>query len=89
MELLSKVKQSMRITHDLLDEDIKNNIVAAMLDLARVGVNTNGENDGLTEKAIELYVKWQYDYAGKSEEFRENYEKLRNALSLGGKWRVQ
>jgi len=36
----------------------------------------------ILKKAIENYVKWQYDFNGKGEDFRKNYERLRDALSL-------
>lgn len=84
--MLEKIKLSMRIFHNVLDDDILSNIDACMLDLRRVGVSDNvtiaGTEDALICKAAEFFYKWQVDHNGKGEQFRQAYEKLRDALSL-------
>lgn len=84
--MLEKIKLSMRITHNVLDEDININIDACMLDLRRVGVHPNvaiaSSKDALIYKAAELYCKWQYDYNGKADQYKKAYESLRDAISL-------
>lgn len=79
--MLEKIKLKMRISHDGINEDIQQNIDACLLDLERVGVNSSKDTE-LRTKAVELYCKWQFDYAGKGELFEKNYEKLRDAMSL-------
>lgn len=79
--MLDIIKTSLRITHDKLDNDIQLNINACLLDMERVGVNVKYDND-LVVKACELYVKWQYNYADKGEQYKANYEKMRDGLSL-------
>lgn len=84
--MLEKIKLSMRILHNNLNADFESNIDACMLDLQRVGVHkakaiTKSE-DALIVKAAELYCKWQNDYNGKGEQFRQAYENLRDAISL-------
>lgn len=79
--MLDIIKTSLRISHDKLDSDIQLNIDACMLDMERVGINTRYDNDLLT-KACELYVKWQYDFNKKGEQYKANYVKLRDSLSL-------
>lgn len=88
---VKRIKDSMRIKHNALDFDIENNIVTAVADLTRVGVNpfSNAKKksikeDALILKAIELYCKAQADYMGKGIQFESSYEKLRDALSLCG-----
>ena len=39
------------------------------------------------DKAVELYCKAQFDYLGKGEQFRENYERLRDAMSMAAEYR--
>ena len=46
------------------------------------------EDDALIIKACELYVKWQEDFDGKSENYQKAYEKLRDSLSLCGDYNV-
>lgn len=84
--MLEKIKMSMRIFHNAIDSDIESNVAACMLDLRRVGVHKDNaiatSADALICKAAELYCKWQYDYNGKGDQFRQAYENLRDALSL-------
>ncbi len=89
--LIKSIKDSMRIKHSALDEDIKSNILAAAADMNRVGVqpysgtrNRRVRDDPLVRKAIELFCKAQADYMGKGIQFEASYEKLRDALSLCG-----
>ena len=84
--MLNDIKVSMRITHDKLNSDIQRNIDACMLDLRRVGVGEASadptNDDALIVKAAELYCKWQYDFNGKGDQFKQAYESLRDAISL-------
>ena len=88
--MLLKIKLSMRIFHNAIDDDINANIAACMQDLQRVGVKASAANataeDALIVKAAELYCKWQYDFNGKGEKFMQAYEKLRDAISLCGSY---
>ena len=90
-ELLKRIKESMRIKHTALDDDIKENIEAAIADMIRVGVQPYSKvkkkelkPDKLITKAIELYCKGQADFLGKGPQFEASYEKLRDAMSLCG-----
>ena len=82
--MLEKIKLSMRIFHNAIDSDIELNIDACMLDLRRVGIHENvlKTDDALIYKAAELYCKWQYDFGGKGDQYRQAFEKLRDAMSL-------
>lgn len=90
-ELIEAIRDSMRIRHSALDEDIRGNIMAAAADMYRVGVQpyANGgksklKKDPLIRKAAELYCKAQADYLGKGTQFEASYEKLRDSMSLSG-----
>ena len=84
--MLEKIKLSMRIFHNVTDSSISSDISACMLDLQRVGVSKSAavesSEDALINKAAELYCKWQNDYNGKGDQFKQAYENLRDALSL-------
>ncbi len=84
--MLEQIKESMRIKHPSLDNDIRRNIEACKLDLKIAGV-VIGE-DALSEKACELYTKWQYDYLGKGVQFETAYQNLKNAMALSGEYHV-
>lgn len=83
-----KIRRSMRITHTLLDEEIQNNINTALRDMRRVGVDITKE-DALVDKACELYVKSQFDFQGKGDQYRKNYEMLRDAMSMSGEYQPE
>lgn len=84
--MLKKIKLSMRISNNVIDDDINSNIDVCMLDLQRVGVHktiaVKESEDALIYKAAELYCKWQFDYNGKGDKFEKAYINLRDALSL-------
>lgn len=82
----AEIRKSMRISHSALDNDIERDINAARLDMSRAGINES-KDDALTDKAIELYCKAQFDYLGKGEQFQKNYEKLRDSMTLTEKYR--
>lgn len=86
--MLQKMKKSMRISHNNLDSDIERNIEACELDLNMAGVWFESADD-LIEKAIELYLKWQYDYGGKGEQFEKAYGNLKDALGLCGDYNIR
>lgn len=87
-EFGEQVKRSMRIRHDLLDEEIENNIQTCVLLLQGVGISpakaVYEPEDKLVRKACELYCKWQFDFDGKGDRFQKAYEGLRDFMSLGG-----
>ncbi|MDE6903115.1 MAG: hypothetical protein K2P22_10285 [Lachnospiraceae bacterium] len=81
-----QVRKKMRISHSCMDDDIDSNIKAARLDMSRVGINPEVD-DALVDKAVELYCKAQFDYLGKGEQFRQNYEELRDSMSMAEEYR--
>lgn len=84
--MVETIKKSMRISHDNLDSDISRNIEACKLDMHMAGVILN--EDSLSEKACEMYTKWQYDYLGKGTQFELAYRNLKEAMALSGDYDV-
>lgn len=82
MVTLKQGKSALRITHDQLDGDVQRQLDAALLDLGTAGVR--GPYDALTDTAMELYLKWRFDFLGKGEQFGKAYQDLKNLLSLAG-----
>lgn len=90
-KLVTQIKESMRIKHTASDNQIQNDIEAAILDLIRVGVQPYSDvkskslkDDALINKAIELYCKGEADFQGKGQQYIVSYEKLRDSMSLCG-----
>lgn len=81
MALLDDMKDRLRLSSNDLDDDITANISACEAELQRVGI-VYDETSALIVKAVELYIKWQWDYLGKGDKFEKNFCDLRDALSL-------
>lgn len=84
--MVEDIRKSMRISHTGLDDDIQRNIDACKTDMKIAGVILN--EDALSEKACELYSKWQYDYLGKGVQFESAYRSLKDAMALSGDYHV-
>jgi hypothetical protein len=83
MDTLTKIKQSLRITHEKLDEDIKADIGACLADLRLVGVIYADETDSLIFNAIKLWCRSLYtDDTVKAAEYLKRYEALKACLMM-------
>ncbi len=96
--MLEGVKLSLRITNTAFDEEIKDLIAAAKLDLGISGVKkieTKDEedklivSDPLIKRAVTLYVKANFGWDNPdSERLQESYLMLKQHLSLSGDYNV-
>ena len=80
--LLLKVKNSIRISHTALDEDITDTISACLADLQVCGIARDAE-DPLILNAIKLYCRSLYtDDTAKAAEWLRRYEELKACLMM-------
>jgi len=78
---LIKLKQSIRIAHDKLNDDIETDVDACLADLRVHGIIYKDEDDALIFNAIKLYCKSLYtDDVVKSAEYKKRYNELRDCL---------
>jgi hypothetical protein len=91
MYSVETVKNSMRISHNKLDDQISSDILACLSDLQMCGVATyrmdpQGEkiavDDPLIDKAVELYCKAQADYQGAANRYLRAYESLKGTMQM-------
>ena len=83
MDPLKQIKQSLRISHDKLDEAIQADIDACLRDLHVVGVIYADETDPLILNAIKLWCRAYYtDDVVKSAEYFKRYEALKACLMM-------
>ena len=86
--LLKKIKTSIRIGHNALDEDVDDNIVACLADLRVVGVlaeklDASQELDPLILSAVKMYCKKEYtDDPDKAARFQAGYDSLKSSLMM-------
>lgn len=80
-ELISKMKKHLRISHEKLDEDIKDDITACILDMQRVGIKYDSK-DELINQAIKLYLRYKFNFDNQAERYLRDYKSLRISLSM-------
>lgn len=83
---VKKIKLSIRISHDKLDDDVRSEIDACLADLQIAGILKTDESDALIFNAIKLWCK-STDAADKgdvarSEMWHERYEKFKACLMM-------
>lgn len=82
-DTLTKIKLSLRTSHDKLDADILADIAACKADLRMHGILEPQEADPLIFNAIKLYCKSLYtDDTAKGLDYLQRYEKLRDSLKM-------
>lgn len=83
MKTLDKIKQTLRISHTKLDEDIQAAIDAGLADLRLAGVTHKGEEDPLILNAIGLYCRSVHtDDPAKAALWFQRYEGLKACLMM-------
>ena len=85
---LEALRLTLRLNNDALDEEILSTRDTALLDLGTAGVSPV-ELDALVDQAVKLYVRWQFDFCGQGERYRQAYEALKACLSLVGGYREE
>jgi hypothetical protein len=81
MSTLEKIKQTLRISHNKLDDVIQADIDGTMADLQLVGVKYKDEDDPLIFNAIQLRCRSLYtDDPAKADVWRQRYERLKACL---------
>lgn len=87
-ELLSKIKTSLRISHDKLDDDVRDTIFACLADLKVCGLrdevlDTSKELPPLILVAVKLYCKADYtDDPAKAARYKEGYDGMKACLMM-------
>lgn len=97
MYSVERIKDSMRISHDKMDDQISSDIESCLSDLVMCGIavkttddqgTTVYKDDPLIDKAVELYCKAQADYQGEANRYTRAYDNLRNAMQGCGDYRL-
>ena len=76
--MLEKIKVSLRIRTNKLDEEIEDMINACLLDLSVGGVKKINTTDPLIQQAVKIYCKANFGLDNKdSEKYYQSYEMLK------------
>lgn len=83
VELLEKVKKSLRLSHNKLDDDLLDEIEACLADLEVCGVVYAEPTDPLIVNAVKLFCRAaNADDTAKSAEWMRRYEALKSCLMM-------
>lgn len=87
--MLDKIRKSLRITHNALDDEIQDLIESAILDLQLSGVQKTDSDDPLIIRAVTTYCKANFGFENPdSEKLNQSYTSLKIHLSLAGDYNV-
>ena len=85
MSLLEKVKKSLRINHELLDDEIHDTINACKKKMAISGILIIDEEDALVLQAIKTYCKAEIGLLTDEKElYQESFQSQVEHLALSG-----
>ncbi|MDD6678321.1 MAG: DNA-packaging protein [Firmicutes bacterium] len=80
--LLNKVKTSLRISHNVLDDDVTDTIEACLADLKVCGI-AKQPDDKLVLNAVKLFCKAAYTCdPGKAAAYQARYDSLKSCLMM-------
>jgi len=85
MNLLEKIKKSLRITSSVFDDEITDLIDAALAELRLSGVLNLEETDPLIARAVTIYCKAHFGLDNpESQKYQESFNALKMHLALSG-----
>ena len=84
---LDKIKINLRISHNVLDDDLTDTISACLADLRVCGVLDPQADDPLILNAIKLYCRAEYtDDTSKAAAYKERYDALKSCLMMASEY---
>ena len=84
---LDKIKINLRISHNVLDDDLADTISACLADLRVCGVFDPQADDPLILNAIKLYCRAEYtDDTSKAAAYKERYDTLKSCLMMASEY---
>lgn len=88
-ELISRVRQALRIKTEAFDDEIADLIDACRIDLNVAGATMYDVNDPLCIQATVLYCKAYFGFSEESDKYIVRYEALRAAMANSSDYRQE
>ena len=83
--MLDKVRETLRITHNKLDNELQDVIEACKTDLKISGITKIDDDDPLIQQAIKTYAKAEYEQdVNKANRLTQAYVSLKISMALCG-----
>ena len=85
--LPEELRTMLRIRHDKLDSELMQLKDAYLSDLAMCGVQILPSDVSLVKACLRLYLRWQENYNGEAERYKDAYEGMKIAMSLAEEYK--
>lgn len=84
---IEQMRSMVRISHTKLDDELEMLKEAYLTDLSMSGVKAIPAGDMLSLAALRLYLRWQMNYNGEADRYRQSYEATKIAMSLASEYK--
>lgn len=82
-----EMRRMLRIRHNRIDEDLNDLKAAYLSELSLAGVECIPEDNSLARNGLRLYLRWQENYNGEAERYREAYQGVKIAMALAEEYK--
>lgn len=88
-ELVTSARKWLRFGTTSQDDEIRQTIMACLIDLSNGGVKNNDPDDEIIQQCIKLYLKAQFGYEDNAQKYEAAYEHLKRGLALSGDYNTE
>lgn len=85
---VEEMRLMIRINHSSVDSELESLKAAFLIDLDLCGVGRIPADDPLAKSALRMYLRWQENYNGEAERYKEAYIGLKIAMSLAEEYKA-
>ena len=79
---VEEMRLILRVKHSQIDSELESLKASFLTDLAMCGVERIPENDSLAKTCLRAYLRWQENYNGEADRYKEAYTGIKIAMSL-------
>ncbi len=83
---IDQMRSMVRISHSKLDNELEMLKEAYLVDMGLSGINFIPSGDMLSLACLRLYLRWQMNYNGEAERYRQAYDAAKIAMSLASEY---
>ena len=83
-----EMRLMLRINHSSIDPELESLKASVLMDLDLCGVGRIPADDPLAKSALRMYLRWQENYNGEAERYKEAYTGLKIAMSLAEEYKA-
>lgn len=84
---VEEMRLMLRIKHSQIDSELESLKTSFLTDLAMCGVEHIPDDDSLAKTCLRAYLRWQENYNGEADRYKEAYTGLKIAMSLAEEYR--